>query len=76
MWALKISVNILKVFDDGELSTDSVIKKYFITAADGKVYETMHNNLQMIIAVGFKANNDNAVQFHKWAILTDLLFII
>ncbi|MCL2602843.1 MAG: virulence RhuM family protein [Defluviitaleaceae bacterium] len=36
----------------------------------------MHNNLQMIIAVGFKANNDNAVQFHKWAILTDLLFII
>jgi hypothetical protein len=62
-----IGQHIKRVFDDGELSTDSVIKKYFITAADGKDYETMHYNLQMIIAVGFKVNNDNAVQFRKWA---------
>ena len=26
-----------------------------------------HYNLQMIIAVGFKVNNDRAVQFRKWA---------
>src|SRR5215469_9126796 len=61
-----IGQHIKKVFEDGELSPDSVIKKYFITAADGKDYETMHYNLQMIIAVGFKVNNDNAVQFRKW----------
>ena len=62
-----IGQHIKKVFDDGELSPDSVIKKYFITAADGKDYATMHYNLQMIIAVGFKVNNDHAVQFRKWA---------
>lgn len=30
--------------------------------------ETNHYNLQMIIAVGFKVNNERAVQFRKWAI--------
>ena len=52
-----VGQNIKKVFEDGELSPDSVIKKFFITATDGKDYETMHYNLQMIIAVGFKVNN-------------------
>jgi hypothetical protein len=60
-----IGQHIKKIFDDNELS-DSVIKKYFITAADGKDYDTKHYNLQMIIAVGFKVNNERAVQFRKW----------
>ena len=55
-----IGQHIKRVFDDGELSPDSVIKKYFITAPDGKDYGTMHYNLQMIIAVGFKVNNERA----------------
>ncbi|MBS7272510.1 MAG: virulence RhuM family protein [Fibrobacter sp.] len=46
---------------------DSVIKKYLITAGDGKNYQANHYNLQMIIAVGFKVNNERAVQFRKWA---------
>jgi len=62
-----IGQHIKKIIDDGELSLDSVIKKYFITAADGKDYDTNHYNLQMIIAVGFKVNNDRAVGFRKWA---------
>jgi hypothetical protein len=61
-----IGQHIKKIFDDGEL-TDSVIKNYFITAADGKDYDTKHYNLQAIIAVGFKVNNERAVQFRKWA---------
>ena len=28
--------------------------------------DTKHYNLQMIIAVGFKVNNERAVQFRKW----------
>ena len=28
---------------------------------------TIHYSLQMIIAVGFKVNNERAVQFRKWA---------
>ena len=62
-----INQHIKKIFADGELSPDSVIKKYLITAADGKSYNTNHYNLQMIIAVGFKVNNDRAVRFRKWA---------
>ena len=61
-----VGQHIKKIFEDGELSPDSVIKKYFITAADGKEYDTMHYNLQMIIAVGFKVNNDHAVQFRNY----------
>ena len=62
-----IGQHIKRIFDDGELAPDSVIKNFFITAADGKGYDTQHYNLQMIIAVGFKVNNDKAVRFRKWA---------
>lgn len=62
-----INQHIKRIFDDDELVEDSVIKKYLITAADGKRYNTTHYNLQMIIAVGFKINNDRAVRFRKWA---------
>lgn len=62
-----INQHIKRIFDDGELAEDSVIKKYLITATDGKRYNTTHYNLQMIIAVGFKINNERAVRFRKWA---------
>ena len=62
-----IGQHIKKAFEDGELHPDSVIKKYFITAGDGKDYNTNHYNLQMTIAVGFKVNNERAVHFRKWA---------
>lgn len=62
-----INQHLKRVFDDGELRPDSVIKEYLITAADGKNYQTKHYNLQAIIAVGFKVNNPRAVQFRKWA---------
>ena len=62
-----INQHLKRVFDDGELMPDSVIKEYLITADDGKQYRTKHYNLQAIIAVGFKVNNERAVQFRKWA---------
>ena len=62
-----INQHLKKVFEDGELREESVIKKYLITAADGKSYNTKHYNLQAIIAVVFKVNNQRAVQFRKWA---------
>ena len=62
-----INQHLKKIFDDGELSQDSVIKKYLITAADGKNYNTNHYNLQVTITVGFKVNNERAVRFRKWA---------
>lgn len=62
-----INQHLKRIFDDGELMENSVIKKYLTTAADGKKYQTNHYNLQGIIAVGFKVNNERAVQFRKWA---------
>ncbi len=60
-----INQHLKRIFDDGELVENSVVKKYLITAADGKNYQTNHYNLQAIIAVGFKVNNERAVQFCK-----------
>ena len=62
-----INQHLKKIFEDGELDENSVIKKYLITADDGKNYNTQHYNLQTIIAAGFKVNNERAVQFRKWA---------
>jgi hypothetical protein len=61
-----INYHIKKIFEDNELQEASVIRKFRITATDGKEYETNHYNLQMIIAVGFKVNSQRAVQFRKW----------
>lgn len=61
-----VNQHLKTLFDCAEL-TDSVIKKYLITASDGKQYETNHYNLQAIIAVGFKIEDQRAVQFRKWA---------
>lgn len=62
-----INQHIKTIFNDGELVPDSVIKEYLTTAADGKKYTTKHYNLQLIISVGFKINNERAVRFRKWA---------
>ena len=65
-----INQHIKKVYDDSELEPGSTIKKYLIVQNEGARHvqrETNHYNLQMIIAVGFKVNNERAVQFRKWA---------
>ncbi|MBQ7885713.1 MAG: virulence RhuM family protein [Clostridia bacterium] len=61
-----INGHIKKIFADSELQEDAVIRKFRITAADQKNYNTNHYSLQMIIAVGFKVNSERAVQFRKW----------
>lgn len=61
-----INYHVKKIFSDSELQENSVIRKFRITAADGKSYSTNHYSLEMIIAVGFKVNSERAVQFRKW----------
>ncbi|MCB1621108.1 MAG: virulence RhuM family protein, partial [Thiothrix sp.] len=62
-----INEHLKKIFTDNELAEDSVIRKFRITATDGKTYNTQHYNLSAIIAVGYKVNSERAVQFRKWA---------
>jgi hypothetical protein len=49
-----VNYHLKKVFADSELQTDSVIRNFRITAADGKSYDTQHYNLAAIITVGYK----------------------
>ncbi len=65
-----INQHIKKIYDDSELEQVATIKKYLIVQTEGSRQvnrEVAHYNLQMIIAVGFKVNNERAVQFRKWA---------
>ncbi|MBR5969588.1 MAG: virulence RhuM family protein [Lachnospiraceae bacterium] len=62
-----INYHLKKAFADGELDESTVIRKFRITAADGKTYNTMHYNLKAIISVGYKVDSARAVQFRKWA---------
>ena len=62
-----INYHLKKVFSDSELEEPAVIRKFRITAADGKSYDTQHYSLPAIIAVGYKVNSERAVQFRKWA---------
>ncbi len=62
-----INQHLKRIFSDDELEEEAVVKPYLMTAADGKNYRTKHYSLQAIIAVGFKIENERAVQFRKWA---------
>ena len=62
-----INYHIKKIFDDSELSEDSVIRKFRITATDGKPYQVKFYSLEMILAVGFRVRSIRGVQFRQWA---------
>ena len=65
-----INDHIKKIYSDSELKQSATIRKYRIVQTEGSrqvAREVNHYNLQMIISVGFKVNNERAVQFRKWA---------
>lgn len=65
-----INQHLKKIYEDGELEETATIKKYLIVQNEGsrEVSRNVdHYNLQAIIAVGFKVNNQRAVRFRVWA---------
>lgn len=65
-----INDHIKKIYLDSELEEAATIRKFRIVQTEGTRQvnrEVNHYNLQMIISVGFKVNNERAVQFRKWA---------
>lgn len=65
-----INEHIKNVYKDNELEEDSTIRKFLIVQKEGNrevSRNVVHYNLQMIIAIGFKVDNERAVQFRKWA---------
>ncbi len=65
-----VNEHIKKIYSDFEHEKEATIRKFRIVQIEGSRQvsrEIVHYNLQMIIAVGFKVNNDRAVRFRKWA---------
>lgn len=65
-----INQHIKKIYDDNELTPIATIKNFLIVQKEGERTVSRnvdHYNLQVIISVGFKVNNERAVQFRKWA---------
>ena len=65
-----INQHIKKIYNDNELVATATIKNFLIVQKEGErrvSRNVEHYNLQVIIAVGFKINNERAVQFRKWA---------
>ena len=65
-----INEHISNIYKDNELEKDSTIRKFLIVQKEGNrevSRDIVHYNFQMIIVIGFKVDNERAVQFRKWA---------
>ena len=62
-----IGQHLRNVFLERELRENSVVKKFFTTAADGKKYKTNFYNLDAIISVGYRVKSHVATRFRIWA---------
>jgi hypothetical protein len=62
-----INEHLKNIFSSQEVSEEAAIRKFLITAADGKNYRTNFYNLDAIISVGYRVNSVRATQFRQWA---------
>lgn len=62
-----VSLHARNIFDEGELSPDSVIKDSLITAVDGKNYLIKFYQLDLILAIGYRIRSPRGTQFRQWA---------
>src|SRR3972149_8686318 len=62
-----VAQHISAIFDDGELEPDRVCRKFRQTATDGKLYDVIHYNLDLVLAVGYRTRSPRGTQFRQWA---------
>ena len=62
-----VGQHISNILKENELTLDSVVKNFFITAADGKQYDVTFYSLDMVLAVGFRVKGKRGTQFRIWA---------
>jgi len=65
-----VTKHIRNILKDEELDKRSVCAKFAHTAEDGKTYQVQYYNLDVILAVGYRANSARAIEFRKWATKT------
>jgi hypothetical protein len=59
--------HLKNIFSSGELEENSVCRKFLQTATDGKNYQVKYYSLEAIIAVGYRADSQRAIEFRQWA---------
>lgn len=62
-----VSLHAKNIFEDSDLSENSVVKDSLTTASDGKQYRTKLYNLDLILAIGYRVRSPRGVQFRQWA---------
>lgn len=62
-----ISEHIQNIFKEGELTEKAVVRNFRTTASDGKNYDVMHYDLDVIISVGYRIRSHRGTQFRIWA---------
>ena len=62
-----ITKHIRNIFEEGELVEEAVCATFARTAADGKTYQTVYYNLDVIISVGYRVKSLRGTQFRIWA---------
>jgi len=62
-----ISEHVKHIFEEGELDEISVVRNFRTTATDGKSYNVIHYNLDMIISLGYRVKSIIATHFRRWA---------
>ena len=62
-----VSEHIKHIFEDDELDENSVVRLFRTTAADGKQYEVVHYNLDMVLALGYRVRSQAGARFRQWA---------
>ena len=62
-----VSEHIKHIFEEGELDQESVVRKFRTTGTDGKNYNVIHYNLDMIISLGYRIKSIIATNFRRWA---------
>jgi hypothetical protein len=65
--ALQSPSIVSAIFDDGELESTRVCRKFRQTADDGKFYDVIHYNLDLVLAVGYRTRSSRGIQFRQWA---------
>lgn len=62
-----VSEHLKKIFEEGELDENSVVRNFRTTASDGKKYDTSYYNLDVIISIGYRVKSLQGTKFRIWA---------
>lgn len=62
-----ITKHINNIFKEGELDKNRVCANFAHTADDGKTYQVLHYNLDVIISVGYRVKSQRGTNFRIWA---------